>query len=86
MEHGSRKNRREAAALSPQEQRAATIRAVTNIVRRMGVVLNAALDVTINQLLQQEMLSTAEALRDELKPLCDNLIHFTYEGYDDGEA
>jgi len=53
-----------------------TVKTVVHIVRRLGVVLNRALDVAITQLLAQEMLATAEALRDDLKPLCDALIHF----------
>jgi len=85
-DHGSRKNRREAALLSPAEHREATVRAVTNIVRRLGVVLGAALEASISELIKGEFVATAETLRDELKPLVDSLVHFTLEAEDDGEV
>lgn len=64
------------SSFSAAEERAAMTRAIQNVVRRLGVVLNAALDASISQLLQAEALDTAGVLRDELKPLCDALIHF----------
>jgi len=86
-QHGSRENRREAAALSPAEHREATVRAVTNIVRRLGVVLGAALEATMSELIKGQFIATAETLRDELKPLVDSLVHFQLQaGDDDGEA
>lgn len=86
MDHGSRRMGRASASLTASEERAATIKAVTNIVRRLGVVLGAALDASISELLKQGLVSTAETLRDELKPLVDCLVHFTHEGNDDGET
>jgi len=84
LDSGSRKNRRAAAALSPAEEREATVRAVTNIVRRLGVVLGAALDASISELIKGDFIGTAETLRDELKPLVDSLVHFTLEENHDG--
>lgn len=54
----------------------AQVRTIINIVRRLGVVLGAALDAAIREMIQHEMLATAETLRDELKPLVDALVHF----------
>jgi len=85
LDSGSRKNRRAAAALSPAEEREATVRAVTNIVRRLGVVLGAALDASISELIKGDFIGTAETLRDELKPLVDSLVHLTIEENHDGK-
>lgn len=57
----------------------AQVRTIVNIVRRLGVVLGAALDCAIREMIQAEMIATAETLRDELKPLVDVLVHFTFE-------
>lgn len=53
-----------------------TLQTVERIVRRVGVTLNAALDCAIRELVAHDLQATAETLRDELKPLCDSLIHF----------
>lgn len=66
--------RRSAGATAPSatDMVATTVR----IVRRLGVVLSAALDCAVRELASHDMIATAETLRDELKPLCDALIHF----------
>lgn len=83
--YGSRENRREAASFSPQEFREGTITAVRNIVRRLGVVLGAALDAAIGEMIQHDMIASAEELRDQLKPLVDALVHFEVEDVDGEE-
>lgn len=69
IQHGSRGDRR-------AEGESAQIRTIRNIVRRLGVVLGAALDACIHELLEHNMVGTAENLRDELKPFVDALVHF----------
>lgn len=56
----------------------ATRDALTNIVRRVGVVLNAVHEVVERDLLKADRVTEATALRDELKPLIDSLIHFEW--------
>lgn len=54
----------------------AQVQTIVRIVRRLGVVLGAALDCSIRELAGHDMIATAEILRDELKPLVDALVHF----------
>jgi len=71
MQHNfAREGRARSAAASPQVQ------TIVRIVRRLGVVLGAALDASIRELARADMIATAETLRDELKPLVDALVHF----------
>jgi len=71
-QYGSRGDRR-------AEGESAQVRTIRNIVRRMGVVLGAALDACISELISHNMVATAETLRDDLKPLVDALVHFNVE-------
>lgn len=66
--------RRSAGEAAPSAE--ATVTTVVRIVRRLGVVLHAALDCAVRELASNDMVATAETLRDELKPLCDALVHF----------
>lgn len=84
MDHGSRRMGRASASLTAAEERAATVKAVQNVMRRFGVVLGAALDAAISELIRNELINTAECLRDEIKPLVDSLVHFEVGG-DDGD-
>lgn len=82
---GSRRERRMGpkGALSALELKVAT---VVTVVRRLGFVLLQALEASERDLADAGYGATAELLRDELKPLCDALLHF--EGVrekDDGE-
>jgi len=70
-------------SLSAAEEREATTRAVRSIVRRLGVVLGAALDAAISEMLRHQMIDTAGELRDSLKPLVDGLVHFELENVDE---
>lgn len=81
-----RENRREASSLAAAQERNATVRAVRNVVRRLGVVLGAAHAAAEEQILRHGMVATAETLRDGLKPLIDSLVHFEVEDLDDGDA
>jgi len=77
-EYGSREDaRRRSAGVTPSAE--ATVETVVRVVRRVGVTLSAALDCAIRELAEHDMVASAETLRDELKPLCDALIHFEAE-------
>jgi len=52
------------------------VRTVVTVVRRLGVVLGRAHDICERDLLSSGFHETAAALRDELKPLIDALVHF----------
>lgn len=86
-DYGSRESARRRHA-GEAASAAETVLTVIRIVRRLGVILDAALTAAISELLRNDMLATAETLRDELKPLCDALIHFEAlaEKEDDDEA
>jgi len=60
-------------ALSALERKVAT---VVTVVRRLGYVLLQALEASEQDLVKAGYGATAETLRDELKPLCDALLHF----------
>lgn len=82
--YGSREDarRRHAGAAASAD---ATVKTVVRIVRRLGVVLGAALDACISELAREDMYATAQTLRDDLKPLVDALVHFEAEvEVDDG--
>jgi len=72
---GSRKLKRMGpqGALSALEMKVAT---VVTVVRRLGYVLLQALEASEKDLADAGYGATAETLRDELKPLCDALLHF----------
>lgn len=78
--YGSREDARRRSAGAT-----ATVLTIRNIVRRMGVTLNAALDCAISEMLAHSMVETAGALRDELKPLVDALVHFEVDELDNAE-
>lgn len=78
MRHYSRGDRR------AREGESAQVLTIVRIVRRLGVVLGAALDCAIREMIEAEMIATAESLRDELKPLVDSLVHFELEDSDNG--
>jgi len=59
---------------------------MVRIVRRLGVVLSAALDCCIRELAANDAIATAETLRDELKPLCDALIHFELDAAEEDDG
>lgn len=56
---------------------------VLRIVRRLGVVLGSAMECAIAELIRNEMISTAEELRNNLNPLVDALCHFELQDLDD---
>lgn len=74
-EYGSRGSARGRRPREPQTAEA-TVETVVDIVRRVGVALHKALDAAVSELMHNDMIASAETLRDELKPLCDALIHF----------
>lgn len=83
-QYGSREDARR--RLAGATASTASVITMRNIVRRMGVTLNAALDCCISELIAHNMVNTAASLRDELKPLCDALVHFDLtEEDDDGD-
>jgi len=89
---GSRKEKRMGpkGALTALETKVAT---VVTVVRRLGFILLQALEASEKDLADAGYGATAETLRDELKPLCDALLHFEaprqqemFGGDDDGTA
>lgn len=84
--YGNERMRGNRSSLSAAQEREVTTRAIQNIVRRLGIVLGAALDAAIHQLLKggDENVGLCEALRDALKPYVDQLVHFEVPREEDG--
>lgn len=68
-----------------RENVTASARTIVRVTRRIGVILGAALDAAISELLRQHALNTATELRDALKPLVDSLCHFELDDLEEDD-